>query len=255
MILETEGLVLKQRNTPSGKKILIIFTKKYGKISAWTSVANRGKSKSSLFLKPFTVSNFELYKNKDVFNVNHADVMESHYKIGENIDRYMASSSILELTEKVLEEREPQKEIYDLLVIFLDEIAARNTYFSTLTIAYKIKLLKYLGYIPQINSCVICGEKGNLDQISIKEGGTVCTPCYTGIKNKEEASSSLIFMVDFDIVDIIIFLSDQALSKLRKLKIEEKISEKLEKFLKEYYNYHLGIETIKSDEITLKNNV
>ena len=43
MRVETEGLVLKQVNTVNNRKILVLFTKKFGKISAGTNLGDRSR--------------------------------------------------------------------------------------------------------------------------------------------------------------------------------------------------------------------
>ena len=45
MITETEGIVLRQTKISGGRRMILIFTKQYGKISAGTSLNEKGKGK------------------------------------------------------------------------------------------------------------------------------------------------------------------------------------------------------------------
>ena len=77
MLTDTEGIVLRQVKTSYGRRMILLFSKKYGKISAGTSIAERGKNKSSLALRPFTYGRYELFKNRDSYNINSADVLKA----------------------------------------------------------------------------------------------------------------------------------------------------------------------------------
>ena len=89
MLTDTEGIVLRQIKTSYNRRMILLFSKKYGKISAGTSIQEKGRGKSSLALRPFTYGRYELFKNRDSYNINSADVLKSYYAIGEDVDKYM----------------------------------------------------------------------------------------------------------------------------------------------------------------------
>ena len=62
MYTETEGIVLRQTKTVNGRRIILLFSEKYGKSAAGTSIKETGKKKSSLALRPFAYGRYELYK-------------------------------------------------------------------------------------------------------------------------------------------------------------------------------------------------
>ncbi|MCF0141628.1 MAG: recombination protein O N-terminal domain-containing protein, partial [Mogibacterium sp.] len=43
MLVTTEGIVLKQRKIAGNRRMITVFTRKYGKISAGTSINEKGK--------------------------------------------------------------------------------------------------------------------------------------------------------------------------------------------------------------------
>ena len=81
MITDTEGIVLRQIRTSYGRRMILLFSKKFGKISAGTGIGERGKSKSSLALRPFTYGRYELFKGRDSYNINSAEALRSYYAI------------------------------------------------------------------------------------------------------------------------------------------------------------------------------
>ena len=48
MITDTEGIILKQVKTVNGRTMLVMFSRKFGKISVGTNLTGAGKNKSSL---------------------------------------------------------------------------------------------------------------------------------------------------------------------------------------------------------------
>ena len=61
MITETDGIILKQIRLPDDRRMLVLFTRKFGKISAGTSIRLNGRNKSSLALRVFTHGRYELF--------------------------------------------------------------------------------------------------------------------------------------------------------------------------------------------------
>ncbi|MBQ4650335.1 MAG: recombination protein O N-terminal domain-containing protein, partial [Firmicutes bacterium] len=60
MVTDTEAMVLKQVKTLNGRRMLLLFTKKFGKISVGTSATEGGRNKSALAVRPFTYGRYEL---------------------------------------------------------------------------------------------------------------------------------------------------------------------------------------------------
>ena len=151
MLTDTEGIVLRQIKTSYNRRMILLFSKKYGKISAGTSIQEKGRGKSSLALRPFTYGRYELFKNRDSYNINSADVIKSYYAIGENVDKYMNGAYVLEFTERVLSEGVPAPGIFHLLLDFFDLLESRDRGIGTLVLGYQIKLFKYAGVAPQVD--------------------------------------------------------------------------------------------------------
>ena len=93
-----------------------VFRKKYGKISAGTSIQEKGRGKSSLAPSRYLTAD-ELFKNRDSYNINSADVIKSYYAIRENVDKYIIGRTFWNLPN-VLSEGVPAQRIFHLLADF-----------------------------------------------------------------------------------------------------------------------------------------
>lgn len=240
MHTDTEGIVLKQIKIMDDNRILHLFSKKYGKINVSTKNYSRGKSKSSLALSPFTHGRYELYKGRDMYNINSAEAVKTYYKIGEDIDKYMSCSYILEFTDKILPENEPSPKLFGLLIDFLDIIEKRSKKYLSLVRAYEIKALQFNGLKPHLGDCVLCGSSGEEYLFSIADGGIVCKQCAH--------DNSLIFHTNSGIIEVIQYILNNPLKQLEKLALDEKMLEQLNGIMKQYIKYHLDIGALKSEE-------
>lgn len=247
MLTDTEAIVLRQVKTSYGRKMILLFSKKYGKISAGTGIGDKGRSKSSLVLKPFTHGRYEMYKNRESYNINSAEVIKSYYKIGEDVDKYMNGAYVLEFTEKALAEEVPAPAVFRLLTEFFDMLETRDKAIGTLVLAYQVKLFRYLGIMPELERCTVCGEKNKAAAFSIKDGGIICENCLKNIQNSD--MDSLIYDDGFGIVNILRYFTVNPLKSIENLALKEDTGRLLQKLVRDYAAHYLDISELKSEKL------
>ena len=258
MLADSTGIILRRINATSGRKMLSIFTQKYGKISAGTSISEKSsKGKATLSLNRFTYGRYEIFRSRDFYNVNSGEVVKSFFRIGEDPDKYFAASFALELTDKALPEELPQPKLLNELVDFLGTLEDRSKGFITLVIAYEIKLLDAVGMLPNLDECVVCGSKlddaKRLRYFRVEDGGMICDECMREIEqeiaqnSKSKAKPRLIYSPKFDIVNIIKYFSKRPISAFGNIMLDAETEEELYKILREYISYHMDVGTLKSE--------
>lgn len=250
MIIETEGIVLKQVKAINGRKMLTIFTPKYGKISCATNIAPNKKSKSNLYASPFSYSKYNLFKGREMYSLNSGEVIESYYEIGEDYDKYLAASYALELSDKILLMEDPNPKIFLLLKDFLYEIKNTQTKYDTILIAYIVKIISCLGIMPNLNSCCNCDTKDNINTFfSVSGGGIICDSCAkNAIQNND---NQLIYETNFGIVETLRYLEKEPFSRFTKIALNDDVSKKLKEILIEYLKYHLDIGELKTEKLEI----
>lgn len=247
MLTDTEGIVLRQVKTSYGRRMILLFSKKYGKISAGTGLNERGKGKSSLALRPFTYGRYELFKNRDSYNINGAEVLKSYYGIGEDVDKYMNGAYVLEFTERVLAEEVPSPGIFSLLIDFFDLLEDRDKGIGTLVLAYQTKVFRYTGVMPQLERCAICGEEKPAFKFSVEEGGVICRDCFQAMENL--GPHALIYDIKFGILDILKYFTVNPLKKLENIALKEDAGKLLQEIIREYAAYYLDVSDLKSEKL------
>ena len=90
--------------------------------------------------------------------------------------------AVLEAADQLALEREPNEQLYRMVIGALRTIAERT---SPLVVpAFYWKLLAAEGLRPEIDSCVRCGEDGAataLVAFDLAEGGVLCRNCRSGV--------------------------------------------------------------------------
>ena len=94
----------------------------------------------------------------------------------------------------------------------------------------ELKYLDFLGVLPILDECALCGNKHGIVTLSSYKGGYICDKCYTNEKMVSEKTIKLIRM--FYYVDI---------SKITKLDISSKSKNEINIFLDDYYSRYTGL--------------
>ena len=186
MIINAEGIVLRQRKIANNRRMIVLFTKQYGKLSAGTSVNEKSRSKAALALRPFTYAEYDIFKGRDAYSINSAQVNKSFYSIGEDIDRFINASAFIEYLDKVLEEGVPAPKLFDLSLEFLQSVSECRSGTDTLLYAFIVKTFRMLGVAPELGCCVNCGKApekfgGGFKIFSVTDGGIICPDCTDGL--------------------------------------------------------------------------
>lgn len=244
MKFEADGIILKKIKASDGSNIISIFTKEKGKLIAGSTIAEKGRTKSNLSVKPFTYGRYDIYKGRNSYILNRAEILQSFYSLGEDVDKYMNSSYILEFTDKALMEEMPMPKLFRILIETLRLIEKRKKKYATLVLAYELKVLKELGYMPNLSECIICQSKENLEYFDVIQGGCICRNCVE--KSKFTGNTSLIYVKDLGIIDIIKYFLNSPISSFEKLAIDVGKAEIIRKIVDGLVENHLEIGDIKS---------
>jgi DNA repair protein RecO (recombination protein O) len=246
MYAETEGIILKQVKAVNERRMVLLFSKKYGKISAGTSINERGRNRSALAMRPFTHGRYDLYKSRDTYHINGAEVVKAYYKIGEDVEKYMCASYMLEFTEKLLPENVPSAEMFKLVLDFFDLLETRKKKHMTVVVAFQLKAIQSMGLTPEMYACALCGQKEDIVFFGVREGGLICGSCRNNIS--PDSNHELIYNMGFDIIEALKYFFGNRLKSMEHIALNEKILSKLKVIIKDYIAYHLDIKELVSEE-------
>ncbi len=243
MITDSDALVLRQIKTASNRRMIVLLTQTFGKISAGTSISERGRTKAALAIRPFCYGRYELYKSRGNYNINSAQAIQSFFGIGEDVDKYMYASYALELADKLLPEEQPAPAMLSLLRDLLGILDERRSAYATLIAAFQIKALQISGNAPVLANCVRCGAKENLTHFCIRDGGSVCESC-AGEASSEEGVEP----VDEEMLRAMRFMHQRPIKALEGIGLNPQSETTMSRLLRSYIAFHLGVGNLKSEE-------
>lgn len=229
MIEKLEGIVLSEQDYGETSKILNVITKEHGIIGVISKGCRSIKSPLRSVSSKLTYGEFNLYYKKDKLSIlTSVDIIDSFDEMKKDIVKISYGAFILDLASQVLKQNY-SSDIYSLLISSLIKI---NQGFDPLVITniLELKYLDYLGVLPVLDSCSLCGTTNGIETISPHKGGYVCGSCLTTEKRVSSKTIKMIRM--FYYVDI---------DKISKLDISEEVKREINTFLDEYYDNYTGL--------------
>ena len=179
MILKTEAIVLKTFDFRETSRIAVFFTKDHGKLKGILKGIRKDHRKFGSHIDKFSVNDIVYYhhRNSDLHLVSQCDLTNFFFAIRKDIKKTMAANYILELVNVIMPPEEENKEVYDLMINYLENMGeATDT--DKLVHIFQVKILLLSGFRPHIDSCLLCGKTiAERARFSHELGGLVCMNC------------------------------------------------------------------------------
>ena len=217
MTRQYEGIVIRQTKTTGGRRMLVIFTREEGKLSAGTHISEKSKGGGALAIRPFAYGNYTITERRaDMLSVSSAEALDAHFALGEDADRFAEASYALEFTDRLLPEGVRAQQVFDLLREYLAMLSGRKADFRLLTISYMVKVMQEHGVFP--------------DAASLAEGELL-----TGLNG--------------DILDVLAFITEQPMGRMDALTLDGGKERAVFGAVKSFAYGHLDLGTIKSERM------
>lgn len=191
MLKTIEGIVVRTQNYGETHKIVTIFSKELGKISAICRGANKAKSKLSSLAQPFVKADFLIYLSKGLSTVQQGETLESFRSIREDIMKTAYAAYLVELITLLSEDKERDPYLYNQLDLTLQWINDESELMVPIFML-ELKLFKRGGFAPIIDRCSRCGDVKDLTSFSVTEGGLLCANCFNTDEYAIQLSSRVI---------------------------------------------------------------
>lgn len=223
-----EGIVIKETPYSETSKIIQILTSE-GIISLMAKGARGLKSNLRVGTTKLIKGAFCINRKQDKLSLlSGVDIQNEFRNIRKDIRKISYATFLLELSEQVMRQNN-NPEIYTLLISSLEKLE-EGFDASTITSILELKYLDYLGVMPVIDMCSVCGSKTGITTLSSSRGGYVCKNCLRNENIVSEKTIKLIRM--FYYVDI---------SKISSLEISNQSKKEISDFLDDYYDRYTGL--------------
>lgn len=174
-----EAVVIRTSRLGEADRIITLLTREHGRIRAVAKGVRRTKSKFGARLEPASTIDVQLHTGK-TFDIITEAVSKENFgdELSSDYQKWTIASAILETAERfTLNEHEPSKQQYLLVVGALRSLAREEHAPSLILDAFLLRSLAVGGYAPALESCFRCEKSGPHRFFSLAGGGSVCSDC------------------------------------------------------------------------------
>ena len=143
----SEGIVLSRKNYGEADRILIVLSKKYGKISLLAKGIRKIKSKKRGHLEIFSKIKFSAVNSKGFDIMTEAETINDFTGVRINLNKISLAYYFCEVVNKIIHEDSRPSTVYNLLSIALEQLE-QETKLKKLRLKFIYDLVTEMGYWP-----------------------------------------------------------------------------------------------------------
>lgn len=178
-----EAFVLRMRPLGEADRILTLFSRERGKITAVAKGARKTKSKFGARLDFFSRSDLALHAGKSLDVITHAAAKPAVWDRLVHPEAYALASYVAEVVDGLCEPDLAVPDLFDVLCE-LERALRADRPAAALVPAVDMRMLAALGFAPELDACARCGAQlgrrplvGGRARLQPQAGGLVCRAC------------------------------------------------------------------------------
>lgn len=218
--------------------MLSLYTLENGKVQAIAKGVRKLKSRKAGHLEPITQVILQLAKGRAWDVVSQVDTIRNFQNIKADLKLTAKAAYVLELLDRFTLEEGPNRLLYNLVLETLSRLDGGISP-GLVVHYYEVHLMDILGFRPQLQECVICGEpiRPEDQYFSAKLGGVICPRSFAG--------DSSAWRVSMNALRYLRFFQRSPWPQVKTRTIPEEVDQELSKLIEKYLTYLLeyGLKT------------
>ena len=188
-LVKDEAIILSTRLFGESDKIVRFFTLTSGKLSGIAKGAKKSQKRFMNTLEPFTQVRIEYFEKptSSLVRIENADLGESNSGLEVSLKRVCVASFFTEFVDKLTKEKQRNEPLFHALKKILDSLKLVE-FTVTDILYYELQMLRHLGYMLNLASCVHCGKAlPDMEKLyfSKERGGTLCPGCSRSVPHRQ----------------------------------------------------------------------
>jgi len=180
-VYKSKGIVLRSIRYGEADRILDLYTRDAGLVSAIAKGIRRTRSRFGARLEPLSCVDFVAYQGRTLHTVTQAEVLRSFHGVRESLARFEAAAGMVRTVRALSGGDEADRRVFNLIFHGLDSLESRDAGFGAVEAAFSLKLSILAGYAPQLDACMGCDvaleeTEGQL-YFAPNLGGVLCAEC------------------------------------------------------------------------------
>ncbi len=240
-IEKSEGIVLRFYDYGDTSRIVVLMTRRFGKLKVMAKGAKGKRSPFAGRLELFQVLNFQFYHypDRDLHTLKETEVIQMFPSFHEKLIAFAAANYLSELVQHAVHGEDSQGTLYRPLIDALGAVGGDGDWELAVR-WFETKLLQELGAMPRLKNCAICSkELTEAPRLSPSHAGLVCSTCVPGDVRSLPISSNA--------TGVIYFLSQVPIHKIETIKLTQLQRIELKKVLRNFLDFSLE-RRVKSSE-------
>lgn len=180
-LYKSRGIVLRSIRYGEADRIVDLYTREAGLVSAIAKGIRRTKSRFGARLEPLSCVEFMAYEGRTLDTITQVETLRSFHAVREDLALFEAAGGMVQTTRVLSGGDEPDRRVFNLLYRGLDTLEGRTSGYRSVEAAFSLKLSILAGYAPQLDSCMSCGtdaqEAGGTLYFAPNLGGVLCSDC------------------------------------------------------------------------------
>jgi DNA repair protein RecO (recombination protein O) len=173
-----EALVLSCVDYGEADRVVTLFTRGHGRLSAFAAGARKSKRRFAGALEAGTHLKARLVTTRsEVSRLDGVDVLKSFHRLRDELPLIARALYCLELCRELTRDHEPHEALFDALVAYLGLLEAKQAGPTSL-LKFELDALLHTGFRPSFAPCALCGgPTGDRPRFDPEHGGAVCFGC------------------------------------------------------------------------------
>jgi len=178
--IETEAIVIATRDFAESDRLITLFTPEHGKIETIAKGAKKSLHRFVNALEPFSFLDASLVMPRATgfTRLDSVKIKMSFEALRQDFLSFTAANLCCELIHRWTKEMDPHIDIFRNLLYYLNCLSQKQDIYK-LTLFFKLRLLALVGYAPELQFCVKCGNKPTGNSVTIEQHGkgVLCSSC------------------------------------------------------------------------------
>lgn len=229
-LYNAEAIVIRCRDFDEADKVAVLLTREEGKVQAVAKGARRPRNRYAPAVQLFTHIKASLFHGRNLDSFSQVEIVESFRTLREDLLRMAYATYVCELMDESVREKQRLEQSFLLLLTTLHLLNAPEMEPEPILRAYELKLLSILGFRPQLESCVSCGQDLGANpavRFAPGLGGVLCPNC--------SAEGDLVHRIARGTLESMKRLLDGDIRRAHMIRIPAEMRLEMDKVIGDYY--------------------
>ena len=175
---ESDSIILKTYPLAEADRIVVFFSRDYGKIRGVANGVRRLKSRFGASLEPLAHSKLTFFQKETVelVRIRSSELIDSPMKLFEDYDRAMLASHVADLVDRFLPDHEVQDAVFRLFSLARQSLVL-DCPLDLTRCYFEAWMLRLAGVFPDVFRCSMCRRELGVEESRVFLSGLTRVAC------------------------------------------------------------------------------